>query len=75
MKEDTVMSKHFTNDTIADEQRTLKVLERAIAGLTRLYVVTDDDRLDVVEMCREARAAWPTGPVADAVDTFLKGAK
>jgi len=69
------MSKHFTNDTIADEQRTLRVLERAIAGLTRLHVVMDEDRQDVVEMCQEAIAAWPVGPVADAVDTFLKGAK
>lgn len=69
------MSRHFTNDTIADEQRTLRVLERAIAGLTRLHVVMDEDRQDVVEMCQEAIAAWPTGPVADAVDTFLKGAK
>lgn len=69
------MSRHFTDDTIADEQRTLRVLERAINGLTRLYVVTDDDRQDVVEMCQEAITAWPTGSVADAADAFLKGAK
>jgi len=69
------MSRHFTNDTIADEQRTLRVLERAINGLTRLHVVMDEDRQDVVEMCQEAIAAWPTGSVADAADAFLRGAK
>ena len=69
------MSRHFTNDTIADEQRTLRVLERAINGLTRLHVVMDEDRQDVVEMCQEAMAAWPTGPVAEKADAFLRGAK
>jgi len=69
------MSKHFTADTIADEQRTQWALDRAINGLARLRVVMDDDRQDVAEMCREAKAAWPTGPVAETADAFLKGVK
>ena len=74
-KESKAMSKYFTADTIADEQRTQRVLDRAINGLARLRVVMDDDRQYVAEMCQEAKAAWPTGPVANTADAFLKGAK
>lgn len=67
--------KHFTDAVIASEEKTLWVLNRSITGLSRLRVVMDDNREYVADMCREAQSAYPTGPVADAAQKFLEGAR